>query len=219
MKLKFGWLLTILFPLVLGSCGPNESLGRYHYFFMDMAYSPAVDSQMLDRLYKHKGNMVPPENTMPYKSDVSYEINETMGIFGLKTDGKMYHRVTNEEVAFAQEVAAPDAYELGFWDYQEMLARGKNRYDIYCAPCHGVSGKADGPVQKKIPHVSQLVRKVADKPILAETYNVSRIYLAASIGIRTMSGYASQIEEADRWALSYYVKVMQEQNRQGNSEN
>lgn len=206
LSLRFTKLagLSVVALLVVAMSGCS----RWHYF-PDMWYSPAVDAQMKDRLFHHKGNMMPPENTFPYEQYIDYEINDTLGVAGLKIDGKTYHKVTAEELDFAQTTEPYTFDEIGFMDKASMLARGKNRYDIYCGPCHGISGKADGPVQKKIPHVSPLVRKQTDTPVAAEGYNVARIYLAATIGIRTMSGYASQIKEDDRWALAYYVKALQ----------
>lgn len=185
------------------------SCGRQFDYFPDMWYSPAVGPQMKDRMYGRQGTMLPPENTLPYKTYHSFELDDVFGVSGLTIDGRTFRRSTEDEQTFASETVAPTFDKLGFMSQIDMIERGKDRYEIYCAPCHGMSGKADGPVQKKIVHVTPLTRKKADVPVASEGYNVARIYLASTLGIRTMSGYASQINNKDRWALSYYVKELQ----------
>lgn len=202
MKTKSFLFVTVLLLTTI-------SCGRQFDYFPDMWYSPAVGPQMKDRMFDRQGTMLPPENTLPYKTYHSFELDETFGIAGLTIDGKTFRKATEDEQIFSSETTAPTFDKLGFLSQIDMIERGKERYDIFCAPCHGVSGKADGPVQKKILHVTALTRKKADVPVASEAYNVARIYLAATIGIRTMSGYASQINDRDRWALSYYVKELQ----------
>jgi mono/diheme cytochrome c family protein len=87
-----------------------------------------------------------------------------------------------------------------------MLARGKERYGIYCTPCHGLTGAGDGIVVK---------RNVGMPP--PPTYHQDRIrhmpdgQLFATIenGVRNMPAYGPQIPTQDRWAIVEYVRALQ----------
>jgi mono/diheme cytochrome c family protein len=88
---------------------------------------------------------------------------------------------------------------------RELLDRGQDRYAIYCTPCHGGAGYADGLVVKrggmKPPsfHEDRLV-----------TMPAGQIYEAMSKGVRgNMPSYANKLTVADRWAVVAYVRALQ----------
>ncbi|MCC7408244.1 MAG: cytochrome c [Phycisphaeraceae bacterium] len=94
---------------------------------------------------------------------------------------------------------------------QNLLLRGRSRFDIYCAPCHGVDGQGDGPLKRRaleleepswLPPtslVSDAVRQRQD----GHLYNTIRN------GIRTMPAYGPQIDVDDRWAIVTYIRALQ----------
>ena len=197
---------------------------------MDMAYSPAVDAQKYDNLGKRNGNFLPPVGAWPYKADYHYEIDVKNPITGTLTDqGKKFCSglemcaepkiIPNNGAGVLVSPFKPDA---------DLIERGKEKFNIYCSPCHGLKGKADGPVVigpnpkpglKIYANVLPLVREDKNKaPVGAtargrsETWPVGRIYAAVSVGINTMSSYISQIPvKRDRWAIAHYVKQLQEE--------
>jgi mono/diheme cytochrome c family protein len=87
---------------------------------------------------------------------------------------------------------------------RELLARGHQRFDIFCSPCHGRLGEGTGMV----------VRRGFKQP---STYHVDRLRQAPigyffdvmSNGFGVMSSYASQIPPEDRWAIAAYVRALQ----------
>ncbi len=85
-----------------------------------------------------------------------------------------------------------------------LLQRGRERFDIYCAVCHGKTGEGDGMVvQRGFPvppsyHIDRL-RQAAD----------GYIYDVITNGFGRMYGYASEIEPRDRWAIVAYVRALQ----------
>jgi mono/diheme cytochrome c family protein len=86
----------------------------------------------------------------------------------------------------------------------ELLKRGQERFVIYCAPCHGQTGKGNGIVAQRgfLPPPtfhSDLIRGYPD----------GQIYEAIANGIRNMPSYRSQIPVADRWAVVAYVRALQ----------
>ena len=85
-----------------------------------------------------------------------------------------------------------------------LLVRGRQRFDIYCAPCHGRSGDGAGMVvQRGFPappsyHTARL-RKAAD----------SHLYQVISDGYGVMYPYADRITVRDRWAIVAYIRALQ----------
>jgi len=84
------------------------------------------------------------------------------------------------------------------------LARGQERFGIYCAPCHGLDGAGQGMVvkhgliQPPTYHQDRL-RHIPDGQIFATIEN----------GIRNMPAYGPQIPTFDRWAIVSYVRALQ----------
>jgi len=93
----------------------------------------------------------------------------------------------------------------------QLVARGAQRYQIYCAPCHGLSGYGDGVVSRRADRLQQgtWVPPSSFHIEPASTRTVGHLYNTISNGIRTMPSYGSQIEVEDRWAIVAYVKALQ----------
>ena len=86
----------------------------------------------------------------------------------------------------------------------ELLQRGQQRYDIYCAVCHGYTGAGDGMiVTRGFPAPTSFHAE----RLLAQP--VGYFFNAATNGFGRMYGYASRIPPEDRWAISAYVKALQ----------
>jgi len=89
---------------------------------------------------------------------------------------------------------------------KDLLNRGRNRYEVFCTPCHGGTGDGNGII---------MVGKYGYVP--APSYHDDRlrnvpdgeIYSAITYGIRNMTSYASQIPVEDRWAIVGYVRALQ----------
>lgn len=85
-----------------------------------------------------------------------------------------------------------------------VLARGRERYAIYCLPCHGVAGNGDGAV----------VRRGFPAP---PAYRIERLRLApdrhffdvVTRGYGVMPSYADRVDASDRWAIVAYVRRLQ----------
>ncbi len=86
----------------------------------------------------------------------------------------------------------------------EVLKRGRERFNIYCSPCHSRLGDGKGMVVKKgmFPpptyHQARL-RDIED----------GHIFDVISNGIRNMPSYRSQVPVSDRWAIINYLRVLQ----------
>jgi mono/diheme cytochrome c family protein len=88
---------------------------------------------------------------------------------------------------------------------KEVLERGRERYNIFCAPCHSRVGDGNGYVP---------ARGFARKP---PSYHIPRLqqaplgyfYDAMTNGFGIMSDYASQISPQDRWNVVAYIRALQ----------
>ena len=85
-----------------------------------------------------------------------------------------------------------------------LLARGRERFDIYCSACHDRAGDGKGIVAVR---TAWLAVNLHDARILqmsdGEVFNV------ATYGRRTMPAYRFQTSAADRWAIVAYVRALQ----------
>lgn len=85
-----------------------------------------------------------------------------------------------------------------------LLRRGQERFNIYCAPCHGRSGDGAGMIaQRGFPappsyHTDKL-RHAPD----------GHFYRVISNGYGVMYPYADRIAPADRWAILAYIRALQ----------
>lgn len=86
----------------------------------------------------------------------------------------------------------------------ELLKRGQERYNIYCAPCHDRTGAGQGIVIKKgfLPPPSLHLDRLREAPD-------GHLFDVIGNGIRNMPGYDHQIQVADRWAIVAYIRALQ----------
>lgn len=98
----------------------------------------------------------------------------------------------------------PGKVALGFGGADAMLARGQERFNIYCAPCHDRTGKGNGTVvQRGFPKPPSLheprVKQLPD----------GQLYATIANGVRNMPAYSAQIPVRDRWAIVAYVRALE----------
>ena len=86
---------------------------------------------------------------------------------------------------------------------KEVIARGKNRFDIYCSPCHGYYGRGDSRMRGQFPIPPTLM---SEKVRNWKDYN---IYHVITNGQNIMPSYEKQVPRDDRWAIIHYLRVLQ----------
>lgn len=88
---------------------------------------------------------------------------------------------------------------------QDLLNRGQERYNIYCAPCHGSAGYGNGTVSEKVGGLG-VPSYHQDK---YRSYAAGKLYGVVANGAGRMMGYKHQIPAPDRWAIVAYVRALQ----------
>jgi len=89
-----------------------------------------------------------------------------------------------------------------------LLARGRQRVEIHCAPCHGLTGEGrDAPMRQTtnallVPPPSYLADRLLALP-------VGQIFTSISDGVRNMPAHRERIPVDDRWAIVAHVRVLQ----------
>jgi mono/diheme cytochrome c family protein len=87
---------------------------------------------------------------------------------------------------------------------EQLMARGQQRFNIYCLPCHDAAGTGNGIVKK---YGYATVRSLHE-PIIARQGD-GEIFNTITFGNKTMMAYGSQIAIEDRWAIVAYVRALQ----------
>lgn len=110
--------------------------------------------------------------------------------------------------AYIDEV--PRVIIAEFGTREAIMARGQDRYDIYCAPCHSFSGDGKGMISRR-------AAALGAAGLIAPTFHDDRLrhipdgQLFATItnGVRNMPSYAHSLPVNDRWAIVQYVRALQ----------
>ncbi len=166
----------------------------------DMVVQPKLKTQQVSRLFPDRLGMRPPvAGTIPY--------NPT------PPDWEDVRRLETGRVGdqFVTEFPIPVDMDL--------MRRGQERYNIYCAICHGLTGEGglyDGMTARRarargkplwVPPAALTGQSVREQPI-------SKIFDTITHGVvregrHSMPAYAVQIPPRDRWAIALYVLSLQ----------
>jgi len=106
---------------------------------------------------------------------------------------------------YTGKIANNDGDYMPFPVTQEVLQRGRERYNVYCSPCHSRVGDGNGIVP---------TRGFARKP---PSYHIERLRKApigyffdvATNGFGIMLDYSAQISPRDRWCIAAYIRALQ----------
>ena len=121
----------------------------------------------------------------------------------LEADDAYFRGTTEVDTVFVEEFPVTVT--------EEMMMRGRERFNVYCAPCHGPAGDGDGLVNR---HAQKLGEGTWTPPTdLTSATVVERpvghIYNTIANGIRSMPAYGPQIRTEDRWAITAWVRALQ----------
>ena len=109
-----------------------------------------------------------------------------------------------DTLLYTGRIAGELADTLPFPLTRELLARGQERYNIYCSPCHDRVGTGQGIV----------VRRGFRRPSSFHSDRLREMpmgyyFEVVSQGFGVMMDYAAQVTPHDRWAIVAYIRALQ----------
>lgn len=84
------------------------------------------------------------------------------------------------------------------------LLTGKELFHIYCTPCHGASGKGDGPVAKKFVPTPADISATGH----AAHHPEGDLYAVVTHGKDGMPSFRSDLVSRERWLIVAYVRTL-----------
>ncbi len=188
--------LALIPPLMIAKARLTKSDEPRWHTFIDMDYQPKYKPQNATMLFK------------------GVPVTGTVARGELQEDDRLYRGL--ERPLTAEEEAAKDEEKpwvttipLPITD--ELMLRGKQRYNIYCSTCHGLSGEGDGLVSKRAMELQQgtwiPAVSLQSEPVRKQT--VGQLFNTITHGVRKMPGYGSQVQVEDRWAIVLYLRALQ----------
>src|SRR5207253_2502607 len=113
-------------------------------------------------------------------------------------------QLRDDPLLYTGKIDGADATVFPFPIDDTVMARGHERFDIFCSPCHGRTGQGDGMVVRRgyrhPPTYHQ--DRLRDAP-------VGHFFDVITNGFGAMPDYAAQIRPDDRWAIIAYVRALQ----------
>lgn len=144
-----------------------------------------------------------PQSESPFFADrrtAQLPVAGTVERGALETDAKFYEG-KNPDGSFLTHNPLPVT--------RELLLRGRERYNIFCGPCHDRAGTGKGIIVSSVkfnpafPPAANFhddrFRRMAD----------GEIFNTLSNGIRTMPSYRHQVPAEDRWAIIAYLRALE----------
>ncbi|HWN67216.1 MAG TPA: quinol:electron acceptor oxidoreductase subunit ActD [Haliangium sp.] len=179
------------FAMVAKARATHTSEPRVH-LLSDMDFQPRASAQNASDIFANgRASRMPPAGTVA-RGD-------------LDADDHFYRGLQDGEWARA----FPPDFDVS----TRTMERGRQRFGIYCQPCHGAAGDGNGMVHKRTLSLGRNVRgwvqpsNLHQESIIRQPHG--QIFNTITHGIRTMPAYAPQISTEDRWAIVLYLRALQ----------
>ena len=191
-------MLTLIPPVVAARVRATPSEGRPIHIIQDMDIQTKFKAQSENPIYADQRAMRPE-------------------VVGAVARGETYldPHLHNGVVDGGWATSLPEAIKLDL----KTVERGQQRFNIYCAPCHGWNGGGQGPVNQRAISLMNNADGPPDGTSWTQARNLhdpgwdtqpmGQIFNTITNGKNSMAGYESQITVDDRWAITIYVKALQ----------
>ncbi len=113
-------------------------------------------------------------------------------------------QLREDEHLYTGKVGGQLATEFPMPVTAETMARGRERFNVFCSPCHGRTGEGTGMIvqrgfrQPPSYHEERLVNAP-----------VGYLYDVMTNGFGAMQDYSAQVPVTDRWAIAAYIRALQ----------
>jgi mono/diheme cytochrome c family protein len=125
-------------------------------------------------------------------------------VAGTVPRGANIAELADSDATKAGDTGSANASAFPFAVTREVLSRGRERYDIFCAPCHGLAGDGDGVIVQRgfqAPPSYHLDR--------LRSAPASHFFDVITNGFGAMYPYGYRVPIADRWAIVSYIRALQ----------
>ena len=211
-------------PLVMvGAARSNTTTKPRIHLVQDMDRQPKYKTQRANSLFADGRTMRPRIEGTVARGELNEDdfFHRGYQIAGAPLGGAESSRAGGNANAADEQGVARQVFFDGYPEQvnvdEAFVLRGQERFNIYCAPCHGYDGRGNGSVQQSVdavksgaamgwawtPPANLLLDTIASQPN-------GQIYNTITNGKATMAPYGSQIHVEDRWAIVAYVRVLQQ---------
>ena len=195
------WLIYLIVVLVVLSWMPLVMLVRARHvksgkprvhIIQDMDNQANYKAQARNRLFADRRAMRP-------------DVPGTVARGELREDDALFRGISDATDWTSWVDAIPVPVSL------EVMRRGRERYGVFCSPCHGLGGYGDGAVSKRAEELQEGTWTPSSSlhADLVRGRPSGHLYNSIANGIRNMPGYGSQIPVDDRWAIVAYLRALQ----------
>ena len=199
----FSWLLVVVAVVLIAGFRGQKSIEPPIEIFPDMDRQAKVKAQVTSEFFADgRGNRPPVDGTVP----IGYEF---------PSNKKRLPHAVHPAPITGTYTSLPNYMETGKMGANwgdgipvevtpQLVARGRQRYEINCAVCHGATGQGNGIVGQygmvAIANYHQdRLRQMPD----------GELYSVIMMGKGTMKPYGHQINVEDRWAIVTYIRALQ----------
>lgn len=177
--------LLVVLVVVLSACNRDKNHPG-HIYYPDMTYSQAYETYSENPVFADGRTMITPaEGTIP-RGHMPYPFKA---------------KSFPDQVAAGVQLINPVPLSA------DVLAKGKQQFEIFCMNCHGIEGKGDGHLytSKLFPaKPTSLVEDFVKNKPDGEIYHV--ITMGSLSGL--MGAHAGQITPENRWKIIHYVREL-----------
>ena len=121
-------------------------------------------------------------------------VTNTVARGQLRQDRHLYEGVVDGRPA--------DTFPMPVTD--QVMARGRDRFNVFCTPCHGGTGEGDGMIVQR-----GFRRPPSYHEERLRSAPVGYFFDVMTHGFGAMQDYSAQIPVADRWAIAAYIRALQ----------
>jgi mono/diheme cytochrome c family protein len=207
LKVSFG-VIVIVAILGIGLAGFRGQKMTHTpiEWFNDMAQQPKYDPQHRSTFFNDtRAARVPVAGTVPIGFILPGRYFQTEGNNLVNGMGGFANQPNYFNTGRMGDVYGDGIPENVAARGEELLQRGQERFNIYCAICHGAAGLGNGVV-KAFGLVT--VRSLVDDQLRAQPDG--QIFNTITHGKNTMGAYGPVITVEDRWAIVTYVRALHE---------
>ena len=189
-------ILTVLVPGIFGFRGRMSTKAPLE-IFPDMDRQDKILGQSTSHFFRDGlGSRLPVPESLPHATDD--------GVFPVEFGSGMadYYHTGTEDDFWGNGL--PGELALNAENIGTFLRRGRERYEISCTPCHGMTGDGKGITSYYgIPGIANL------HTFPREMYPDGKMFNIITHGKGGMGGYGAVLPVRDRWAIVAYVRALQ----------